>query len=104
MPLTRCQGEFLHSSSCVGSVPLVCRSRSIPIGWAREDLSDQELPIIGAALSAWKSLPCAGNAHERRGYFAILALGRSGLVHSMSALPHKGGAKRNVRREPQADS
>src|SRR5262249_61355356 len=73
MGVTRCQGEFLHSSGCVASVPLVCRSRSIRIEWAREDLSDQELPIMGAALSARKSLPCASNAHEWREYLVMFA-------------------------------
>ena len=29
---------------------------------AKEDLSDQELPIVNAALSAAESLPCEGNA------------------------------------------
>ena len=60
--MTRCQGVFLHSSGCVVGVPLMCRSLAAWSEWAREDLSDQELPIIGAALSASESLPCVGNA------------------------------------------
>ena len=60
--MTRCQGVFLHSSGCVVSVPLVCRLLAAWSKWSREDLSDQELPIIVAALSASESLPCTGNA------------------------------------------
>jgi hypothetical protein len=60
--MTRGQGEFLHSAGCVGCVPLVCRLLAVGSKCAREDLSDQELPIIGLMLSARKSLPCTGNA------------------------------------------
>jgi hypothetical protein len=60
--VTRCQGVFLHSSGCVRSVPLMCRSLAAGSKWAREDLSDQELPIIGAARNAPEALPCVGNA------------------------------------------
>ena len=60
--VTRCQGVFLHSSGCVVSLPLVCRLLAAWSKWSREALSDQELPIIVAALSASESLPCTGNA------------------------------------------
>jgi hypothetical protein len=61
--VTRCQGVSLRRSGCVVSVPLVCRSLAAGSKWTREDLLDQELPIIAAAaLSASEALPCAGNA------------------------------------------
>src|SRR5262249_60733095 len=92
MGVTRCQGEFLHNSGCVASVPLVCRSRSIRIEWAREDLSDKELPIMGAALSARKSLPCASNAHEWRENLSILAL-RAGALEVRFSPPRRAQAR-----------
>ena len=60
--MTWCQGVSLHRSGCAVSVPLVCRSLATWGKWAREDLSDQELPIIDAALSMSESLPCKGSA------------------------------------------
>jgi len=60
--VTRCQGVFLHSPGCAVSVPLMCRSLEVLSKCAREDLSDQELPIIGATLSATEALPCSGSA------------------------------------------
>jgi hypothetical protein len=60
--VTRCQGVSLHSPGCVVSVPLACRSLGASSKRAREDLSDQGLPIIGAVLGASEALPCVGNA------------------------------------------
>jgi hypothetical protein len=60
--VTRCQGVSLHSPGCAVSVPLVCRSLGASSKREREDLSDQELPIIGAARNASEALPCKGNA------------------------------------------
>jgi hypothetical protein len=40
----------------------VCRSFAVRREWAREDLSDQGLPIIGATVSASEALPCEGSA------------------------------------------
>jgi hypothetical protein len=58
----RCQGVSLHSSGCVVSVPLVCRSLGTSSKRAREDLSDQGLPIIVVVRNASEALPCAGSA------------------------------------------
>jgi hypothetical protein len=60
--VTRSQGVFLHSPGCVVSVPLVCRSLGASSKRAREDLSDQELPIIDVARNASEALPCEGSA------------------------------------------
>jgi len=60
--VTRCQGVFLHGPGCVVSVPLVCRSLAARLIRAREDLSDQQLPIIEIARNALEALPWAGNA------------------------------------------
>jgi hypothetical protein len=58
----RCQGLSLHSSGCVVSVPLECRSLGASSKRAREDLSDQGLPIIDFARNASEALPCRGSA------------------------------------------
>jgi hypothetical protein len=60
--VTRSQGVFLHSPGCVVSVPLACRPLAVGSKWAREDLSDQQLPTFGAALDATEALPSRGNA------------------------------------------
>jgi hypothetical protein len=52
----------LHSSGCIGSVPLACRSLEGRRGWAREDLSHQRLPFIAITRNATEALPWSGNA------------------------------------------
>jgi hypothetical protein len=75
--VTRCQGVSLHSPGCVVSVPLVCRLLAGRKVRAREDLSDQELPIIGVALIVSEALPCIGNALSS---IALQCVGRGLLV------------------------
>ena len=94
--MTRCQGVSLHRSGCAVSVPLVCRSLATWGKWAREDLSDQELPIIDAALSMSESLPCKGSALSS----AKLISADHDLIFGGSECPLSGG-KADVGRLPK---